>query len=89
MKTKWKDTPLAQKNVTVLSIIVAISVIVLAILQILDIWTQAINLCIPLMGVNLLCQAYIQWNTSRRSAYVSLCCAALVFICAIAVFFIK
>ena len=89
MKTKWKDTPLAQKIVTVLSIIVAISVIVLAILQILDIRTQAINLCIPLMGVNLLCQAYIQWNTSRRSAYVSLCCAALVFICAIAVFFIK
>ena len=89
MKTKWKDTPLAQKIVTVMSIIVAISVIVLAILQILDIWTQAINLCIPLMGVNLLCQAYIQWNTSRRSAYVSLCCAALVFICAIAVFFIK
>lgn len=89
MKTKWKDTPLAQKIVTVLSIIVAISVIVLAILQILDIWTQAINLCIPLMGVNLLCQAYIQWNTSRRSAYVSLCCAALVFFCAIAVFFIK
>ncbi len=89
MKTKWKDTPLAQKIVTVLSIIVAISVIVLAILQILDIWTQAINLCIPLMGVNLLCQAYIQWNTSRRSAYVSLCCAALIFFCAIAVFFIK
>ena len=89
MKTKWKATPLTQRIVTVFSIVVALSVILLAVLQILKIWTQAINLCIPLMGVNLLCQAYIQWNTSRRSAYVSLCCAALVFICAIAVFFIK
>ena len=89
MKTKWKDTPLAQKIVTVLSIIVAISVIVLAILQILDIWTQAINLCIPLMGVNLLCQAYIQWNTSRKVAYFSIGTAIFVFICAIVVFFVK
>ena len=89
MKTKWKDTTLAQKIVTVLSIIVAISVIVLAILQMFDIWTQAINLCVPLMGVNLLCQTYMQWNTSRKTAYFSLGCAVFVFVCAIAVFFIK
>ena len=89
MKTKWKDTPMLHKVITVFSVIVSLAVVTLAVLQIFDIWTQAINLCIPLMGVNLLCQTYIQWNTSRRSAYVSLCCAALVFICAIAVFFLK
>ena len=89
MKTKWKDVPLIHKIVTVVSIIVALSVIVLAILQMFDIWTQAINLCVPLMGVNLLCQTYIQWNTSRKTAYFSLGCAAFVFACAIAVFFIK
>ena len=89
MKTKWKDTPLSHRMITVFSVMVSLAVVTLAILQIFEIWTQAINLCIPLMGVNLLCQTYIQWNTSRRSAYVSLCSAALVFICAIAVFFIK
>ena len=89
MKTKWKDTPMLHKVITVFSVIVSLAVVTLAVLQIFDICTQAINLCIPLMGVNLLCQTYIQWNTSRRSAYVSLCCAALVFICAIAVFFLK
>ena len=89
MKTKWKDAPLTHKIVTVVSIIVALSVVVLAILQMFDIWTQAINLCVPLMGVNLLCQTYIQWNTSRKSAYFSLGCAAFVFACAIVVFFIK
>ena len=89
MKTKWKDAPLIHKIVTVVSIIVALAVIVLAILQMFDIWTQAINLCVPLMGVNLLCQTYIQWNTRRKTAYFSLSCAAFVFACAIAVFFIK
>ena len=59
MKTKWKDAPLIHKIVTVVSIIVALAVIVLAILQMFDIWTQAINLCVPLMGVNLLCQTAI------------------------------
>ena len=89
MKTKWKDTPLSHKIITVFSVIVSLAVVTLAILQMFDIWTQAINLCIPLMGVNLLCQTYTQWNTSRKTAYFSLGCAVFVFACAIAVFFIK
>ena len=89
MKTKWKDTPLSHKIITVFSVIVSLAVVTLAILQMFDIWTQAINLCVPLMGVNLLCQTYIQWNTSRKTAYFSLGCAVFVFVCAIAVFFLK
>jgi len=89
MKTKWKDTPPLHKVITVFSVIVSLAVVTLAVLQIFDIWTQAINLCIPLMGVNLLCQTYVQWNTSRKTAYFSLGCAVFVFACAIAVFFIK
>ena len=89
MKTKWKDTPLLHKIITVFSVIVSLAVVTLAVLQIFDLWTQAINLCIPLMGVNMLCQTYMQWNTSRKSAYFSLGCAVFVFACAIAVFFIK
>ena len=89
MKAKWKDTPLSHKIITVFSVIVSLAVVTLAILQMFDIWTQAINLCVPLMGVNLLCQTYTQWNTSRKTAYFSLGCAVFVFACAIAVFFIK
>lgn len=89
MKTKWKDTPMLHKVITVFSVIVSLAVVTLAVLQIFDIWTQAINLCIPLMGVNLLCQTYMQWNTSRKTAHFSLGCAVFVFACAIAVFFIK
>ena len=89
MKPKWKDTSLSHKIMTVFSVIVSLAVVTLAVLQIFDIWTQAINLCIPLMGVNLLCQTYMQWNTNRKTAYFSLGCAVFVFACAIAVFFIK
>ena len=89
MKTKWKDTTTLHKVITVFSVIVSLAVVTLAVLQIFDIWTQAINLCIPLMGVNLLCQTYMQWNTSRKTAYFSLGCAVFVFACAIAVLFIK
>ena len=89
MKTKWKDTTTLHKVITVFSVIVSLAVVTLAVLQIFDVWTQAINLCIPLMGVNLLCQTYMQWNTSRKTAYFSLGCAVFVFACAIAVFFIK
>ena len=89
MKTKWKETSTLHKVITIFSVIVSLAVVTLAVLQIFDIWTQAINLCIPLMGVNLLCQTYMQWNTSRKTAYFSLGCAVFVFACAIAVFFIK
>jgi len=89
MKTKWKDSPLSHRIITVFSIIVSLAVVTLAVLQMFDIWNQAVNLCVPLMGVNLLCQTYTQWNTSRKSACFSLGCAVLVFACAIAVFFIK
>ena len=89
MKTKWKDTPLSHKIITVFSVVVSLAVVTLAILQIFDIWTHAINLCVPLMGVNLLCQTYTQWNTNRKTAYFSLGCAVFVFACAIAVFFLK
>ena len=48
MKSKWKDVPLMQKIVTIISIVVSLSVVVLGILQIFEIWMYAINLCIPL-----------------------------------------
>ena len=89
MKTNWKNAPLLQKVVTIISVLASLSVVVLAVLQIFDVWDQAINVFMPLMGVNLLCQTYMQWNTSRKTAYFSLGCAVFVLACAIAVFFIK
>ena len=89
MKSKWKDTPLLHKIVIIVFILTSLSVVVLAVLQMFDIWNQAINIYVPLMGITMLCQAYIQWNTSRKVAYFSIGTAIFVFFCAIVVFFVK
>jgi len=81
MKTTWKDTSTLHKVITVFSVIVSLAVVTLAVLQIFDVWVQAINLCIPLMGVNLLCQTYMQWNTSHKTAYFSLGCSVCICLC--------
>ncbi|MBE6634274.1 MAG: hypothetical protein E7620_08055 [Ruminococcaceae bacterium] len=85
-KTKWKDTPLLHKVVTIISIIASLSVMVLAVLQIFEIWEQAINVYMPLMGVVMLCQGYVQWSNSRKVAYFSIGTAVFIFICAMIVF---
>ena len=89
MKIKWKEVPLSHKIITVGSVIVSLAVVVLAILQIFDVWDQAINVFMPLMGVTMLCQSYMQWNNSRKVAYFSIGTAAFILICSIVVFFVK
>ncbi len=89
MKSKCKDAPLLHKIVTIVSILASLSVVVLAVLQMFDVWNQAINIFMPLMGVTMLCQAYMQWDTSRKVAYFSIGTAVLILICAIIVFFVK
>ena len=88
-KIKWKDAPLLHKVVTVISVLASLSVVVLAVLRIFDVWAQAINVFMPLMGVTMLCQAYMQWDTSRKVAYFSIGTAVFIFVCAIVVFFVK
>ena len=88
METNWKNAPLLQKVVTIISIIASLSVVVLAVLQIFDVWEQAINVYMPLMGETMLCQSYMQWNNSRKVAYFSIGTAAFIFVCAIIVFFL-
>ena len=84
-----KEVSALHKVVFVISIIASLAVVVLAVLQIFDIWNQALNVFMPLMGVTMLCQSYMQWNNSRKVAYFSLGTAVFIFICSIVVFFVK
>ncbi|MBQ8258350.1 MAG: hypothetical protein IJY97_02205 [Clostridia bacterium] len=84
-----KEISTLHKVVFAVSIISSLSVVVLAILQLFDIWDQAGNVYMPLMGVTMLCQAYMQWNNSRKVAYFSIGTAVFIFICALVVFFVK
>ena len=75
--------------VTVVSILISVAIIVLAGLQIAGVWEDSINLVVPLLGLSNLCQAYVQWERSRKIAYFCIGTAAFIFICSIVVFFIK
>ena len=89
MKENWKKIPLPHKIVSTISILTSLAVIVLAVLQIFGILQTAGRIYVPLMGVTMLCQAYLLWNTSRKVAYYSIGTAVFIFICAIAVFLIS
>jgi len=89
MKTEWEDQPLHYKIISISSIIVSIAIIVLTIIQLFDLWSDAGYIYIPLMGINLLLQAYAQWKLNRKIAIFTLCSAVLVLVCAVVVYIIK
>ena len=84
-----KKSSLTNTIVTVLSIIISLSIVVLAGLQISGKYKNAADIFVPLLGLNLLCQAYTQWKNNRKIAYFSIGTAICIFICAAIVFFMK
>ena len=89
MKTTWKDTSIMHKIVTVITFPICIAVVVLAILQIIGVWTDAGIVYIPLLGLESLCQAYTNWKPKRAVAYVNLVSGILILAIAVAVFLLK
>lgn len=89
MKSKWKSEPLSHRIVAIICIVVSILVVVFAVLQICEIMDQEINIVVPLLGVIMLCEAYLQWETNRKIAYLNIGAAVFVFICSVAVLFIN
>ncbi|MBQ7921436.1 MAG: hypothetical protein IJ325_02525 [Clostridia bacterium] len=88
MEDQKKNAPL-HNFIAVLGIIISATVIVLAVLQIFDIWNNAITVFIPLMGLNQLCQAYTQWHINRKVAYFNIGTAGFLLICTVVIFFLK
>jgi hypothetical protein len=72
----------------VVGIICSISIIILALIQILGVWETAINVFEPLLGVLMLIQAIQNWKKSKLVAIFSLCVAIFIFIVAISIFVI-
>lgn len=81
MQTKWRDLSANARIVTVVSVSISALVVLLSVLQIFGIWDNAIKVFIPLLGAENLCQAYLLWNTSRKTAYFCIGTAVFVFLC--------
>lgn len=72
-----------EKILTVLGLICSISIIILAVLQILDIWNRTIDLIEILLGVLMLIQTIQNWKRNREVAFISLAAAIFIFLISI------
>lgn len=84
MKLKdWDKKTIPFKILSIIGLIISITIIVLAILQIFNVWDKAINVFEPLLGVLMIIQAIENWKTNKSTAYFSLFVALFIFIVAI------
>lgn len=88
MKLKdWNKKTITFKIITIFGLIISVTIIVLALMQIFNIWDKAINIFEPLLGVLMIIQAIENWKTNRSTAYFSLFVAIFMFIVAIIILF--
>ena len=88
MKLKdWNKKTIPFKILTILGLIISVTIIVLALMQIFNIWDKAINVFEPLLGVLMIIQTIENWKTNRLIAYFSLFVAIFIFLVAIIILF--
>ena len=89
IKGVWRQESTSKKVLTIISVICSIIIIVLAGMQILGIWENAINVFEPLLGVVILIQSIQKWKKNKVLAIFSLCTAIFIFLVAIFIFLIR
>ena len=78
----WNKKAIPFKILTIFGLIISITIIILSILQIFNVWNKAINVFEPLLGVLMLIQTIENWKTNKSTAYFSLFVAIFIFIVA-------
>ena len=89
IKDAWGQESTGKKVLSITSVICSIIIIVLAGMQILGIWENAVNVFEPLLGVVLLIQAIQNWKKNKSVAIVNLCASIFIFLVAIFIFVIR
>ena len=87
-KPRWQQESPFEKFLTITSITCSIAVSVLALLQLLGVWNNAVRIYMPLTALVMLIQAKELWNKSRTAAIVNLCAAIFIAIICILILFI-
>ncbi len=86
---KWKETPPSIKVATIIVLVNSVLIIVLALLQLFDVWADAAFAYLPLTWVNTLALAFSNWKTSRSAAIVNLVAAGIILVCFVAVVLLR
>jgi SNF family Na+-dependent transporter len=75
----WNQKKVSSKIFTIIGLILSVAIIILALLQIFDVWDKAVNVCEPLLGILILLQAIENWKTNKLVALASLFASIAVF----------
>lgn len=75
----WKQKSPLYKFLTVIGCIISVTIVILAFMQLFDVWDKAINVFEPLLGVLMIIKAIENWKTNRIAAYISLFAAFFIF----------
>lgn len=92
MQTIWKNwssLKCYQRAATLVGLLCSVSIIVLAILQIFDVWKSAIYALQPLMAIMMLAQAVQYWQSNRKTAVFSLVTAIFLLVAAAIIWFAR
>lgn len=87
LKKALSQSSTLDKVATITILPCSAAVLILVVLQLLGVWSEAIMAYEPLIGVILLCQAKLSWQRNRRSAKFYLCAGLVVLACAVVIIF--
>ncbi len=83
---RWQALSVLERLLLILSLVLCLTVIVLAVLSLLGIWDAALTVCMPLMAAIMGIQAWQQFRLKNRgTTIVSICSAAVIVLCFIIV----
>lgn len=85
----WKNKTYIMKILTIFGLIISVSVVILAILQIIGVWENSIYVFSPLIGVLMIIQTIENWKKNKGLAYFSLFTALFLFTVTFITIFIK
>ena len=86
---KWKEKTAFNKVGSVTVILCSVLIIVLAMLQLLGIWENAVLAYMPLASVNMLFFTVSYWKTNRGTAIFNLVAAVFVLLCTVVIIIVK
>lgn len=87
-KPRWHQKSPSQKFLTIAGIACSTAVILLALLQLLGVWEDAIRVYMPLTALVMLIMAKENWQHNRTAAIINLCTAIFVAAVCILILFI-
>jgi len=89
MKSNWSEKSTADKIISILRIILSACALLSAILQLLGVWDEALNVAVPLLSVVILLQSIQEHKKHRAVAIVGYCCFIVMVIMILGAWFLK